>query len=330
MERRRLGTSDLHITVLGFGAWAIGGGHWEFGWGPQDDTDSLAAIERAIDLGINWIDTAAVYGLGHSEDVVRRALERIPSSRRPYVFTKGGLVWNERREVVHNLSPNSLRREVDASLARLGRETIDLYQIHWPSFPGGRPVPPGTIEDAWAALADLQRQGKIRHLGASNFDVSHLERIRPIAPVVSLQPPYSVLMRGIEAEILPYCRTHDIGVIIYSPMQSGLLSGTMTRERIAAMPEDDWRRTSEEFQEPRLTRNLELVEGLRAIGRRHARSSGEVAIAWTLRHPAVTGAIVGARRAAQVEGWMGAATFRLSADEAGEVESLLPRRRESS
>jgi aryl-alcohol dehydrogenase-like predicted oxidoreductase len=322
MERRRLGSSDIEITPIGFGAWAIGGGDWIYGWGPQDDHDSIAAIHRAIDLGMNWIDTAAVYGLGHSEDIVARALAGVPASTRPYVFTKCSLVWNEKRAVGHSLEPASLRRELEGSLQRLGVETIDLYQIHWPAMPPDGPTP--LLEEAWRTLDDMRRAGKVRHIGVSNFTVEHLQRVAPIAPVVSLQPPYSMLVRGIEDAVLPYCAANGVGVIAYSPMQSGLLTGTMTRERIAAFPADDWRRNSAEFKEPRLSRNFALVESLRAIGERHGRSPGEVAVAWTLRLPAVTGAIVGARSAAQVDGVIGAMTFRLTEDELSEIEDALP------
>ena len=320
MRTRQLGTTDLHITPIGLGAWAIGGGGWEFGWGPQDDRESIAAIRRAIDLGINWIDTAAVYGLGRSEEVVARALEGV--SRRPHVFTKCSLVWGPDRRVSHDISPASIRREIEDSLRRLRVEVIDLYQMHWPALPPDGPAP--LIEDAWRTLADLRTAGKVRWIGVSNFTPAHLERVRAIAPVASLQPVYSMLRRGIEAEVLPYCQRHDIGAIVYSPMVSGLLSGSMTRARIAAFPDDDWRRTmNPEFQEPNLTRNMALVEHLRAIGARHGRSPGEVAIAWTLRHPAVTGAIVGARRPEQVEVWAGAADFRLSEAEIAEIEARL-------
>ena len=318
MEKRRLGATDLELTCIGFGAWAIGGGGWAYGWGPQDDRESIAAIRRALDLGVNWIDTAAVYGLGHSEEVVARALAGTPKASRPFVFTKCGLVWDEKRRITHCLEADSIRREIEGSLRRLEVEVIDLYQIHWPALPASAPAP--DLEEAWTALADLRRCGKVRHIGVSNFDVPQLERIAPIAPVASLQPPYSLVTRGIEAEVLPYCRARDIGVIVYSPMQSGLLSGSMTRERVAALAADDWRRNSPEFQEPRLSRNLALVEHLRAIGVRHGRSPGEVAIAWTLRNAAVTGAIVGARNAAQADGVMKAAEFSLSDADAIEIE----------
>jgi aryl-alcohol dehydrogenase-like predicted oxidoreductase len=323
MQKRKLGNTEFEISCIGLGAWAMGGGGWTFGWGPQDDSESIAAIRRALDLGINWIDTAAVYGLGHSEQVVARALAEVPSSSRPLVFTKCSLVWDGRGNISHNLEPVSIRKELEASLKRLRVETIDLYQIHWPNSARGDSPSPG-IEAAWQTLAEMKEAGKIRHIGVSNFNVRELERIGRIAPVSSLQPPYSMLRRGVEAEVLPYCTAHEIGVIVYSPMQSGLLSGTMTRERIAALPQDDWRLTkAPEFQEPRLSRNLRLVEQLRTIGARHGRSPGEVAIAWTLRRPEVTGAIVGARRASQVEGFIGAAEFRLCDEEIAEIEGLV-------
>jgi aryl-alcohol dehydrogenase-like predicted oxidoreductase len=320
MQRRRLGTTDLDITPIGFGAWALGGGGWASGWGPQDDAESISAIHRALDLGINWIDTAAVYGLGHSEEIVAAALAGRPD--KPYVFTKCSLVWDETRRISHSLKAASVRREAEASLRRLGVDCIDLYQIHSPALPSNGPSP--DVEEGWQTLIDLQHEGKVRHIGVSNFDVARLERAAALAPVASLQPPYSMLRRGIEQEILPYCGRHNIGVIAYSPMASGLLSGAMTRERIATMPPDDWRKTqNREFQEPRLTRNLRLVERLRDIGNRYGRSPGEVAIAWTLRHPNVTAAIVGARSAAQVDGFIGAADFRLSLGELEEIDQAL-------
>jgi aryl-alcohol dehydrogenase-like predicted oxidoreductase len=314
MQTKQLGNSDMKITPIGVGAWAIGGGGWAFGWGPQDDQDSIAAIRKAIDAGMNWIDTAAVYGLGHSEEVVGQALQGL--SKRPYVFTKCERVWNERGEIGKSLKADSIRREVEASLRRLRVDVIDLYQIHWPE-------PDEQIEEGWSTLADLQKQGKVRWIGVSNFHAGQLQRAQAIAPITSLQPPYSMLAREIEAEVLPYTAQHNIGVIVYSPMKSGLLSGTMTRERVASLPADDFRRKRAEFQEPQLSRNLALVEGLRAIGKRHGRTPGEVAIAWTLRHPAVTAAIVGMRSARQVDGVIGAAEFRLSPEEIGEIESLL-------
>ncbi|MBD2776269.1 aldo/keto reductase [Iningainema sp. BLCCT55] len=312
MQTKQLGNSDLKITLIGFGAWAIGGAGWSFAWGSQDDQDSIAAIERAIDLGINWIDTAAVYGLGHSEEMVAQALKG--KSQRPYIFTKCSQVWNEKGEVSTVLKAESIRREVEDSLRRLKIDVIDLYQIHWPN---------ADIEEGWTTLAELQKEGKVRYIGVSNFNVEQMRRIQKIAPITSLQPPYSLLKRDIEEEILPFCQQENIGVINYSPMASGLLTGAMTKERVKNLPADDWRRRSANFQEPRLSRNLELVELLRQIGQRHGRSPGEVAIAWTLRHPAVTGAIVGGRSAAQVDGIIGAADFRLSEEELNEIETFL-------
>lgn len=312
METRQLGGSDLRITPIGFGAWAIGGEGWAFSWGPQDDQKSIDAIHRAIDLGINWIDTAAVYGLGHSEELVGRALAG--RSQKPYVFTKCELTWGEDGKIVPCLKRESLRREVEASLRRLQAEVIDLYQIHWPN-------PDADIEEGWTALAELKQEGKVRHIGVSNFNVEQLKRAQAIAPVTSLQPPYSLINRDVEAGILPYCRQQKIGVIVYSPMKSGLLTGAMTRERVAGFAADDWRRRNAEFSEPRLSRNLALAELLDAIGRRHGRSAGEAAIAWTLANPAVTGAIVGSRGPEQIEGIIGAASFRLGAEEVAEIEA---------
>ena len=319
MQTRQLGTSDMAITPVGFGAWAIGGPGYAFSWGPQEDNDSIAAIHRALDFGINWIDTAAGYGLGHSEEVVARALKSRSQSNRPYVFTKGSLVWNEKGEIHHSLKAASLRGEVEASLRRLETDRVDLYQIHWPAFPPGNPHAPD-IEEGWTALLEMQREGKLRHIGVSNYSVAQLERISRIAKPASLQPPYSLIVRDVEKEILPYCLSHQIGVVVYSPMQSGLLTGAMTRERIAALPPDDWRRNNAHFKEPELTKNLALVGRLRAIGKRHGRSPAEVAIAWTLHNPAVTGAIVGARAPKQVDGFIGAAEWRLSDREIADLE----------
>ncbi len=314
MQTKQLGNSDLRITPLGVGAWAIGGGGWKFAWGPQDDSASVAAIRAALDAGINWIDTAAVYGLGHSEEVVARALEGV--TKKPYVFTKCERVWNEKGEIGPSLKRESIRNEVEASLRRLKLDAIDLYQIHWPE-------PDGDIEEGWAAMAELKAEGKVRWIGVSNFNAAQMERARNIAPIASLQPPYSLLSPEIEGEILPYTAHNNIGVIVYSPMKSGLLSGAMTRERVAAMPADDFRQRTPQFQEPRLTRNLEFVELLREIGKQHGRTPGEVAIAWTLRRPEVTGAIVGLRSPAQLNGVIGAAEFRLAADELARIEAFL-------
>ncbi|KTR03600.1 aldo/keto reductase [Aureimonas ureilytica] len=325
MEFRPLGSSDLAISPLGLGTWAIAGPNWEFGWGPQNDAESIAALERAAELGLNWIDTAAVYGLGHAETVVGQMLRRVDAGKRPMVFTKGSLVWDQKtRKISHSLEPASLAREVEASLSRLGVETIDLYQIHWPAFAPGDPD--DGIEAAIDTLAKLQRAGKIRAIGVSNFDVVQLQRALAVAPIASLQPPYSALMRDVEAEILPFCEQAGVGVIPYSTLQSGLLSGSMTRERIANLPDDDWRKTrGADFREPRLTQNLALVDGMRTIGERHGVSPAVVAIAWVLRQPAVAGAIVGARRPEQLDALIPAATFRLSDAEIDELRPLLPK-----
>jgi aryl-alcohol dehydrogenase-like predicted oxidoreductase len=311
---RTLGNSDLHLTPIGFGAWAIGGGNWEFAWGPQDDSESVAAVHRSLDLGINWIDTAAIYGLGHSEEVVARALKS--TSHKPLVFTKCSMRWHADRSIYRSLKASSLAEELENSLRRLGIETIDLYQIHWPD-------PAAEIEEGWEALARFKEQGKIRYIGVSNFNVDQMKRAQKIAPITSLQPPYSMLRRAIEAEILPYAQANRIGVINYSPMVSGLLTGKMTAERAAAFPPDDWRRRAVEFNEPRLSRNLKLVELLREIGSGHNVTPGVVAVAWTLHHPAITAAIVGGRSAQQVEGLAPALDFRLSDDEYARINAFL-------
>ena len=314
LQTRRLGTTDLHITAIGFGAWAIGGGDWQFGWGDQEDAQSIAAIRRALEHGVNWIDTAAVYGFGRSEEVVAKALDGVTD--RPYVFTKCGLVPSGKNDgsPVENISRASIVAECEASLKRLRVDAIDLYQIHWPTDEIA------DIDEAWAAMDELKQSGKVRNIGVSNFNVEELKRAERVAPVGSLQPPYSLVKRRVEKEILPYCREQNIGVIAYSPMQSGLLSGTMTRERIEKLPANDWRSKSDEFREPKLTRNLALVDRLRTVGARHGRSAGEVAIAWTLRDPVVTGAIVGGRSPEQVDGVIGAASFRLTPAEIAEIE----------
>jgi aryl-alcohol dehydrogenase-like predicted oxidoreductase len=315
METKRLGNSDLHITRVGYGAWAIGGSGWQFAWGSQDDRDSIAAIHRSLDLGVNWIDTAAVYGAGHSEEVVGRALQSWKGGR-PYVFTKCGRLLDLKGDVYSDLSASSLRRGLEGSLRRLSVDVIDLLQIHWP------PNPDSTdLEAGWSTLADLKREGKVRWIGVSNFDVGQMRRAHAISPITSLQPPYSLIRRQVEKEILPFCRQENVGVIVYSPMASGLLTGAMTRERPAVLPDDDWRRHNPEFQEPKLTQNLALVDRLRQIGQRHGRSPGEVAIAWTLHNPAVTGAIVGTRNARQAEGVMRAADLRLSEEDTQEIEA---------
>ncbi|HZQ25314.1 MAG TPA: aldo/keto reductase [Terriglobales bacterium] len=314
METKQLGNSDLQITPIGVGAWAMGGSGWAFSWGPQDDDKSIAAIHKVLEYGINWIDTAGVYGLGHSEEVVARALQA--RSQRPYVFTKCERVWNEKGEVGGSLKAESIRRECENSLRRLNSDVIDLYQIHWPD-------PDADIEEGWTEMARLKEAGKVRWIGVSNFSVQQMKRAQKIAPITSLQPPYSMLAREVEDEILPFARQQGIGVIVYSPMYSGLLTGAMTRQRVSDLSAEDWRRRDPNFQEPLLSRNLRLVELLREIANRHGRRPGEVAVAWTLHNAAVTGAIVGVRSAEQVDGIIGAADFRLSDSEYREVESAL-------
>jgi aryl-alcohol dehydrogenase-like predicted oxidoreductase len=322
MKSRKLGQSDLKITRVGIGAWAIGGGKWEFGWGPQDDSQSVDAIRAGLDFGINWVDTAAAYGLGHSETVVGRAVQGL--KRRPYIFTKCSLVWDASGKISHNLQAASVRRECEASLGRLGVDAIDLYQIHWPAWKGApESASTGSIEEAVGELAKLKDEGKIRNIGVSNFNVQQMQRAQRIAPVASLQPPYSLVATEVEADILPYARSQQIGVIVYSPMGSGMLTGAMTRDRIASMPEDDWRKRNPNFQEPLLSRNLQLVERLRTVSRRRVASPGEIAIAWTLANPAVTAAIVGVRSRQQAEGVVGAADIDLTPAEIAEIEDRL-------
>src|SRR6185295_14478360 len=322
LPTRPLGSSGLDITTVGFGAWAIGGGGWAFGWGPQDDADSRAAMRRALELGINWIDTAAVYGLGHSEELVGRLLRELPSGDRPLVFTKCGLVWDERdrmKEALRVLRPDSIRKECEASLRRLGVERIDLYQFH-------RPDETGTpVEDSWHAMVRLVEEGKVRAAGVSNFDVALLERCEAIRHVDSLQPPFPLIRRDVAAREIPWCAEHDTGVIVYSPMQTGLLTDSFTAARVAAMAQDDWRRHGPEFQEPNLSRNLALRDALRPIARRHGATISSVAVAWTLAWPGVTAAIVGARTPAQVDGWIGAATLELTAADLDEIAAAIAR-----
>ncbi len=316
MQTRKLGNSDMQITPVGYGAWAAGGTGYDFAWGPQDDADSIAAIHRSLELGVNWIDTAAVYGIGHSEEVVARALKEWRGPR-PYVFTKCAMRWDDKGRITKVHRADSIRQECDASLRRLQVDVIDLYQIHWPPEDNG----PG-LEESWRTLAALQKEGKVRWIGVSNFDVAQLQRAEKIAPVTSLQPPYSLIRRRIENEILPHSEKHNIGVIVYSPMASGLLTGAMTRERAAKLPEDDWRRSSPDFREPKLSKNLELVERVKKVAARYGRTSGEVAIAWTLRLPAVTGAIIGARNAKQAEGVMRAGELKLTPQDIAEIEGV--------
>lgn len=311
---RVLGKSDMHLTPIGYGAWAIGGGNWEFAWGAQDDNESISTIHRALDSGINWIDTAAIYGLGHSEEVVGKALKG--RAQKPYVFTKCSMRWFPDRKIYRSLKAESLREEIENSLQRLGVETIDLYQIHWPN-------PEEEIEEGWETLAKFQQEGKVRYIGVSNFNVDQMKRAQKIAPITSLQPPYSLLRRDIEQEILPFCQANNIGVINYSPMVSGLLTGKMTKDRVSNFPEDDWRKRTPNFNEPKLSRNLELADLLKEIGQHHGVQAGVVAIAWTLRNPAITAAIVGARRPDQVDGILPAATFRLSDSDAQRMEQWM-------
>jgi aryl-alcohol dehydrogenase-like predicted oxidoreductase len=322
LPTRPLGSSGLDITTVGFGAWAIGGGGWAYGWGPQDDADSLAAMRRALELEINWIDTAAVYGLGHSEEVVGRLLRELPARERPLVFTKCGLVWDDRNPMVEArrvLRPESIRRECEASLRRLGVERIDLYQFH-------RPDETGTpVEDSWNTMVRLVEEGKVRAAGVSNFDVALLERCEAIRHVDSLQPPFSLIRREAAAQEVPWCAEHDTGVIVYSPMQAGLLTDSFTAARVAALAQDDWRRRAAEFQEPNLSRNLALRDALKPIARRHGATVSSVAVAWTLAWPGVTAAIVGARRPAQVDGWIGAATLELTAADLDEIAAAITR-----
>jgi len=312
MKTEKLGNSDLNLSRIGFGAWAIGGADWSHGWGPQDDNDSIAAIHKALDLGINWIDTAAVYGLGHSEEIVAKALKT--TSHKPYIFTKCSMRWDNKREIYHSLK--EIRTEVEESLRRLQVEAIDLYQIHWPN-------PDSEIEEGWSTMADLQREGKVRWIGVSNFNVAQMERALKIAPITSNQPPYSMLNRTAEPEILPFCHKHGIGVINYAPMHSGLLTGAMTKERVAAFPENDFRRNAKNYQEPLLSRNLAIADLLKTIGARHGGAAGVIAIAWTLRNPALTAAIVGGRNAKQVEGVIPAMDFQLSDAEYAEINAFL-------
>ncbi len=314
MQKRKLGNSDLEITPIGIGAWAMGGAGWAFSWSAQDDNDSIAAIHKALDHGVNWIDTAAVYGLGHSEEVVGKAIAG--RANKPYVFTKCARIWDEStRQIGKCLKAESVRRECEASLRRLNTDVIDLYQIHWPE-------PDEDVEEGWSTLLKLQQEGKVRWIGVSNFSVAQMQRAQALGPITSLQPPYSLVSREVESGILPHALATGVGVIVYSPMKAGLLSGAMTRERALSLPEDDWRRRNPAFQEPQLTRNLKLADALGAIAKRHGRTTGEAAIAWVLNNPAVTAAIVGMRNAAQVDGVIGAAEFRLSPEEVAEIEAV--------
>ncbi len=320
LPQRQLGSSELSITTAGFGAWAAGGGDWSFGWGPQDDADSIAAMRRALELGVNWIDTAAVYGLGHSEEVVGRLLRELPRGQRPLIFTKGGLVWDPANRLappVQTLRPDSVRRECEASLARLGVERIDLYQYHWPDQTGV------AVEDSWAEMGRLIDEGKVRFGGVSNFDVDLLERAEAVRHVDALQPPFSLIRRAAAGDVIPWCHRHRTGVIVYSPMQAGILTDSFGPDRVARLAAGDWRRNNPNFRSPALERNLALRDGLAPIARRHGATVAAVAIAWVLAWPGVTGAIVGARSPAQVDGWIGGATLALSSADLDQIASLI-------
>lgn len=319
MHYRKLGWTDLELSVVGFGSWALGGGGWRYSWGPQDDKESIEAIHRAMDLGVNWIDTAAVYGLGHSEEVVGRAIKGL--MKRPIIATKCGLVWDDNGNITNRLKRESIRREVEASLRRLKIDVIDLYQIHWP-------VPDGDIEEAWEEMSRLVSEGKVRYIGVSNFSVSQMERIASIHPIASLQPPYSMLRRDAEREVLPYCAEKNIGVVVYSPMQKGLLTGKVTKEWVMNLPPDDHRRNDPMFQEPQLGLNMELVEKLRGIGAKYGKTPAQVAVAWVLRRKEVTSAIVGIRRPSQIEEIVPAGDWNLPEEDVRTIENLLAEREE--
>jgi len=319
LRYRKLGWTDLELSVIGFGSWALGGGGWRYSWGPQDDKESIEAIHKAVDLGVNWIDTAAVYGLGHSEEVVGQAIRGL--AKRPIIATKCGLVWDERGNITNCLKRESIRREVEASLRRLGVDVIDLYQIHWP-------IPDEDIEEAWEEMSRLVKEGKVRYIGVSNFSVVQMERIASIHPIASLQPPYSMLRRDIERDILPYCAEKNIGVIVYSPMQKGLLTGKVTKEWVASLPSDDHRRNDPMFQEPELTLNIELAEKLRDIGAKYGKTPAQVAVAWVLRRKEVTSAIVGIRRPSQIEEIAPAGDWDLPEEEVVRIEEFLKEREE--
>jgi aryl-alcohol dehydrogenase-like predicted oxidoreductase len=320
LPKRRLGRTDMDITPVGFGAWAIGGADWAVGWGEQDDAKSVAAIRHAVERGVNWIDTAAIYGLGHSEEIVGRALKEIPAAQRPYVFTKCGLIWdeNDRRAFPRQVgAPASIKRECEASLKRLGVERIDLYQMHWPAKDGTQ------VEDYWRAMLDLKKEGKVRAVGLSNHNVAQLEEAESIGHVDTLQPPFSAIKREFAGNELPWCREHDTGVIVYSPMQAGLLTGAFSEERAAKLPKDDWRSRDEEFTGAKLKANLELAATMKRIAERHGVPAAAVAVAWTLSWPGVSGAIVGARAPEQIDGWIGAATLTLTPDDLKEIAATI-------
>jgi aryl-alcohol dehydrogenase-like predicted oxidoreductase len=322
VQTRQLGATDLQLTTIGLGTWAIGGGAWKFGWGHQDEATAIAAIVRGVELGINWIDTAAVYGDGRSEELVGRALQQIDRSRRPLVATKCGRIFRPNGEIFGRLKRSSLLAECEASLRRLQLETIDLYQIHWPD-------PDEDIEEAWETLADLVRQGKVRCIGVSNFSVSQLRRLQAIHPPASLQPPYNMLDRKIEDQLLDFCGEHQIGIVAYSPMAKGLLTGAFDRQRVASLPANDHRSRDPKFQQPLLEINLQLVEALAPIAARSQRSVAELAIAWVLRRPEVTSAIVGVRRPQQIEATLSATDWQLTVEDQQQIQQALERRQQA-
>jgi aryl-alcohol dehydrogenase-like predicted oxidoreductase len=313
MQTRKLGWTDLNLTTIGFGTWALGGGDWKWSWGAQNDQESIAAMARGIELGINWIDTAPVYGLGHSEQVVGQALKKL--GRRPIVATKCSLVWDKDKNISGCLKKASVRAEAEASLKRLRVDVIDLYQIHWPN-------PDEDVEEGWSAIADLVKEGKVRYAGVCNFGVEQLKRIQPIHPVASLQPPYSLIVRGVESGLLQFCAANKIGVVVYSPMQKGLLTGKFEK-RASNLAADDHRRQDTDFQEPRLKAHLDLVEGLRPIAAKSGKTVAHLAIAWVLRRPELTSAIVGARRPSQIEETVAGGDWTLSPDDIRAIDALL-------
>jgi aryl-alcohol dehydrogenase-like predicted oxidoreductase len=320
LPKRRLGRTDMNITPVGFGAWAIGGADWAAGWGSQDDKKSIAAIRHAVERGINWVDTAAIYGLGHSEEIVRAALKDMPQGERPFIFTKCGLIWDEANRTAMPKqvgAPDSIRREVDQSLQRLGVERIDLYQMHWPARDGTR------VEDYWRALLDLKAEGKVRAVGLSNHNVAQLEAAERVGHVDTLQPPFSAIKREFAASELPWCRAHETGVIVYSPMQAGLLTGAFSEERARTLPKDDWRSRDAEFTGDNLKRNLKVAAVMKAVAERHGTTAAAVAVAWVLAWPGVTGAIVGARAAEQIDGWIDAASLTLARSDLEEIAATI-------
>ncbi len=314
MKTRELGWTGIQLSTIGLGTWAMGGAGWQFSWGPQDDKQSIDAVHHALDLGINWIDTAPAYGLGHSEEIIGLALQTV--KQKPFVATKCSRIWDHRGVLGSSLKADSIKREAENSLRRLQVDVIDLYQLHWPT-------PEEDIEEGWTAVSVLIREGKVRYGGVSNFSIAQLERIKSIHRVASIQPPYSMLVRGIESGLLEYCLANQIGVIVYSPMYKGLLTGKFSRERLAGLPKDDHRRSDPRFQEPQITKNLRLVEGLQRLAKAERKTTAELAIAWTLARKGVTAAIVGARNPAQLNEFAGGADWQLSEDVLSRIEMLL-------